>query len=167
MFIRVDDVFIKEFFEKQVEALFKVLDNDGDAHLLAKIKKLFENGIMNAALECLDVNGTDPGSVLSHGDSWQVWISSIKKIRVFLSANIISVYNFTSSNRIIWCFATTKAENQSKSAFWIGKYRAIHRQLLILFTLCFYAQQKSYGTRTTITSWNFITIPYRHTCEGT
>ncbi|XP_055296577.1 uncharacterized protein LOC129565586 [Sitodiplosis mosellana] len=71
MFLRANEEFIGEFFDKQAESIFKVLENAEDAHLLAKMKKVFENGAMNVALECLDLDGTDPGSVISHGDSWQ------------------------------------------------------------------------------------------------
>lgn len=71
MFLRDDDAFIREFFEKQSEGIFKVLANEEDADLLAKMKKVFENGALKVALECLDLDGTDPGSVISYGDSWQ------------------------------------------------------------------------------------------------
>ncbi|XP_055296576.1 uncharacterized protein LOC129565584 [Sitodiplosis mosellana] len=71
MFLRANEEFIGEFFDNQAESIFKVLDNAEDAHLLAKMKKVFENGAFKTALECLDLDGTDPGSVISHGDSWQ------------------------------------------------------------------------------------------------
>lgn len=63
--------FVREYFDRQSECIYKVLANEEDAHLLAKIEKAFESGPMNVAFKCFDLEVTDPGCVISHGDAWQ------------------------------------------------------------------------------------------------
>lgn len=67
-FIRFDDPFKRVFFNKHAQEIFKVLSNEEDAHLLAKMRKLFERDAIDIAADCLN---TELGSVIAHGDVHQ------------------------------------------------------------------------------------------------
>ncbi|XP_055296586.1 uncharacterized protein LOC129565593 [Sitodiplosis mosellana] len=71
IFVRTDDDYYREFFNKHVEVIFKVLKHEEDAHLLDEMKNLFEKEPIAVAVECLDLNATRSASVISHGDAWQ------------------------------------------------------------------------------------------------
>lgn len=71
IFIRQDDVFLREYFDKNKESIINVLSSKEDVHLLAKIEKLFEKNPIDVAAECLDLKSTGAGAIISHGDSWQ------------------------------------------------------------------------------------------------
>lgn len=64
-FIRFDDPFKRVFFNKHAQAIFQVLSDEKDAHLLVKMRKLFERDAIDIAADCLN---TELGSVISHGD---------------------------------------------------------------------------------------------------
>lgn len=63
-FIRVDDVFVREFFNNCSRAIFEVLPKDEDADLLAKLKKWFQKDAIDICSDCLQ---TSTGAVISHG----------------------------------------------------------------------------------------------------
>lgn len=67
-FIRLNDPFVREFFNNQTKAILNVLSDEKDAHLLAKVKKLLEKDAIDIAFECLS---TEIGAVITHGDIWQ------------------------------------------------------------------------------------------------
>ncbi|XP_031627328.1 uncharacterized protein LOC116343425 [Contarinia nasturtii] len=72
MFIRDNDIFIRKFFNKQFQGVFQVLNKEEDANLLAKVKNLFETkDVLDVARDCLDLQATGSGAVISHGDTWQ------------------------------------------------------------------------------------------------
>lgn len=69
VFIRSDDAFMRDYFSKQMDVVYKAVD--GDNHLTEKLKKLFEKEPFDIALECLNLESTGGASVISHGDAWQ------------------------------------------------------------------------------------------------
>lgn len=71
IFIRRDDPMLREFFLKQSESVLNVVSGAKDAHLLAKVKKLFETEPMNLAADCIDLNLSGLDGVICHGDAWQ------------------------------------------------------------------------------------------------
>lgn len=71
LFIRRDDPKLREYFLWHIETLKNVVSGDEDAHLLAKVMKLFEQHPMDVTANCLDVKSAGAGSVISHGDAWQ------------------------------------------------------------------------------------------------
>lgn len=68
---RREDVMFREYFLKQSEEAIKVVSNAEDAHLLAKLKKLFTKSPLDIVADCLDTKLTGAGVVITHGDSWQ------------------------------------------------------------------------------------------------
>lgn len=70
LFIR-DDPIMREYLKNQCEVIFGVVSAEEDAHLLTKVKKLFEKDAMDIAAECLDLESTGAASVITHGDAWQ------------------------------------------------------------------------------------------------
>lgn len=56
---------LRTIYNKQVEVICNVLNNEGDALLRVKVKKVFENDVFDVAYECLDLKGTDPDSVIT------------------------------------------------------------------------------------------------------
>ncbi|XP_031627330.1 uncharacterized protein LOC116343427 [Contarinia nasturtii] len=71
MFIDPDDPMFRMYYEKFTESIFKVLGNEEDVELLAKMKKLFERHSIDIAADCLNLEMTGSASVISYGDSWQ------------------------------------------------------------------------------------------------
>lgn len=71
IFIRTQDPFMKEYFRKQGETVIELLSAEEDAHLLNKVKKLFEKNAMEVAADCLDLEKIGDGVVISHADTWQ------------------------------------------------------------------------------------------------
>lgn len=71
IFIRKDNTMITDYLQKQMEYVFNVLADKKDAHLLQKMKKMFEKSVVDVATSCFDVEATRTGSVISHGDAWQ------------------------------------------------------------------------------------------------
>lgn len=71
IFIRTNDKFMSEYFNKQSDCIFRVLTAEEDAHLLAKMKELFEKKSMEIAADCLNLEETGAGAVITHGDTWQ------------------------------------------------------------------------------------------------
>lgn len=72
LFVRRDDGFFRHYFNKQVESIKDACSKDpADAHLLAKLKKLFETDAMDIASDCLQDGEKDACSVIAHGDTWQ------------------------------------------------------------------------------------------------
>lgn len=71
LFIRRDDAFFRAYFNKQVESAFNAVSGEEDAHLLAKLKKLFEKEALDIAADCIDDSSNDPASIIAHGDCWQ------------------------------------------------------------------------------------------------
>lgn len=67
-FIRFDDPYKRVFFNKHVDAIFKLLSGEEDAYLLEKMRKLFKKDAIDIAAECLS---TELGSVITHGDVHQ------------------------------------------------------------------------------------------------
>lgn len=70
-FIRKDVPLAREHFNKLSESIFKVLNEKEDAHSITKLKKLFERDVIDIAADCLDLESTGSGSVISYGDAWQ------------------------------------------------------------------------------------------------
>lgn len=71
IFIRRSDPHLRAFFNNQSESVFKVVSGENDAHLLAKVKKLYEQEAIDIAADCLELKSTDGATVISHGDAWQ------------------------------------------------------------------------------------------------
>lgn len=71
VFIRKDDPILREYFLKQSESVLNAVSDEKDAHLLAKVKKVFEMAPMDIAADCLDLKATGLAGVISHGDCWQ------------------------------------------------------------------------------------------------
>lgn len=71
IFVRREEAFLQEYFTLQSKVAFEVLSSEEDAHLLEKIKKLFENGVIDIAADCLDLESTGAASIITHGDTWQ------------------------------------------------------------------------------------------------
>lgn len=78
VFIRTDDAHLRECFTKQAQLAFDAVSGSSDAHLLAKVKQLFEKDAIDVAGECLDLRLTGSASVICHGDAWQVMQSVYK-----------------------------------------------------------------------------------------
>lgn len=71
VFIRTDDAHLRECFTKQAQLAFDAVSNSDDAHLLAKVKQLFERDAIDVAADCLNLDLTGSASVIGHGDAWQ------------------------------------------------------------------------------------------------
>lgn len=72
VFVRNDDAHLRECFTKQAQLAFDAVADGGDAHLLAKVKQLYEKDAIDVAADCLDIESTGSASVvISHGDAWQ------------------------------------------------------------------------------------------------
>lgn len=71
LFVRRDDAFFRAYFNKQVESASNAVSAPEDAHLLIKLKKLFEKDALDIAADCLHDSSNDTGSVIVHGDAWQ------------------------------------------------------------------------------------------------
>lgn len=71
IFMRKDDKNLCDYFAKQSEAVMKVLSGEKDAHLLAKVKKLFERTPMEIAADCVDPKLAGQSAIITHGDMWQ------------------------------------------------------------------------------------------------
>ncbi|XP_031627429.1 uncharacterized protein LOC116343490 isoform X2 [Contarinia nasturtii] len=71
VFVRKDDIRLGEIVNQQAEIMLNVVSADEDAHLLAKVKKLCDQGIFSIATDCLDTELTGEATVISHGDTWQ------------------------------------------------------------------------------------------------
>lgn len=71
VFIRPDDAHLRECFTKQAQLAFDAISGSDDAHLLAKVKKLYEKDAIDVAAECLDLRLTGSASVIGHSDCWQ------------------------------------------------------------------------------------------------
>ncbi|XP_055296842.1 uncharacterized protein LOC129565714 [Sitodiplosis mosellana] len=56
---------------KESQRVLNPLSDEEDAHLVAKVKKLFEKHPMDIAADCLEVELTGAATVISHGDTWQ------------------------------------------------------------------------------------------------
>lgn len=71
IFIRKDDKNLCDYFAKQSEMAIKVLSGENDAHLLTKVKKLFEREAMDIAASCVDTKSAGKSAIITHGDMWQ------------------------------------------------------------------------------------------------
>lgn len=71
VFIRTDDAHLRDCFTKQAQLAFDAVSDSGDAHLLAKVKQLYQKDAIDVAADCLDLRLTGSASVISHGDAWQ------------------------------------------------------------------------------------------------
>lgn len=71
VFIRRNDPFLRDYFVKQTDSVINVLSSEEDAHLVAKVKKLFEKHAMDIAADCLELEPTGSATVITHGDAWQ------------------------------------------------------------------------------------------------
>lgn len=72
IFMRKDDKNLCSYFAKQSEAAINVVSDKKDAHLLAKVKKLFEREAMEIAASCVDTKAAGESAIITHGDCWQV-----------------------------------------------------------------------------------------------
>lgn len=71
VFVRNDDAHLRECFTKQAQLAFDAVSDSDDAHLLAKVKQLYEKDAIDVAADCLDLELTGSASVvISHGDAW-------------------------------------------------------------------------------------------------
>lgn len=71
VFVRNDDVHLRECFAKQAQLAFDAVSDSDDAHLLAKLKQLYEKDPIDVAADCLNLELTGSASVIGHGDAWQ------------------------------------------------------------------------------------------------
>lgn len=70
-FIRRNDNLLRGYFDMQAKSASSVLFEDEDGPIIAKVKKLFEKSAMDVAADCLELEATEPASIIAHGDTWQ------------------------------------------------------------------------------------------------
>lgn len=70
-FILTEDTHSRAYFNQQVETVINLLSNEEDAHLLTKVKSLFERDAIDIAADCIDPKAAGSNSVISYGDAWQ------------------------------------------------------------------------------------------------
>lgn len=115
IFIRRDDLMLREYFLKQSEQVLNVLSDEKDAHLLAKVAKLFETKPMDLVADCLDTQITGLDGVISHGDAWQNntmfrYDNSGKPIEICLLDWQISRYSSPIIDIVYYIFCCTTKE---------------------------------------------------------
>lgn len=71
VFVRKEVPAYRDFYNKLTEIILSALNESDDAHLIAKLKKLFERNGIDIAADCIDPEATGSGSVISYGDAWQ------------------------------------------------------------------------------------------------
>lgn len=71
VFIRNDDPHLRACFTKQAELAFEAVSGENDAHMLAKVKQLYEKEAIDIGADCLNPELTGPALIISHGDAWQ------------------------------------------------------------------------------------------------
>lgn len=71
VFIRPDDAHLRECFTKQAQLAVDAVSNNDGAHLMVKVKQLFERDAIDIAADCLSLDLTGSASVIGHGDAWQ------------------------------------------------------------------------------------------------
>lgn len=71
VFVCREDKHLRECFTKQAQLAFEAVSNEGDAHLLAKVKELYEKEALDIGADCIDLTLTGPAIVIGHGDAWQ------------------------------------------------------------------------------------------------
>lgn len=55
----------------QIKYISNTVSADEDAHLLAKLKKMFEKGAFNVAVDCIEAELSEAATVISYGDANQ------------------------------------------------------------------------------------------------
>lgn len=70
-FLNRNDRGLREYLTKRISRVFDVVSDEKDAHLLAKVKKLFERECLDVVADCLDVNVVGSAAIIIHGDTWQ------------------------------------------------------------------------------------------------
>lgn len=71
VFVRNDDPHLRMCFTKQAELAFEAVSGEGDAFLLAKVKKFYEREAIDIGADCLNPELTGDATVIAHGDAWQ------------------------------------------------------------------------------------------------
>lgn len=72
LFVRRDEPFFKVYFNKQIESAMNAVSGEKDAHLLAKLKTMFDGKeALDIACDCLDDSLNESASIITHGDTWQ------------------------------------------------------------------------------------------------
>lgn len=71
MFMKADEPQYREYFKSQTKNVLSVLNNNEDAHLLAKMKKFFERDAIDSAADCMNLELIGSASVIAYGDAWQ------------------------------------------------------------------------------------------------
>lgn len=117
----MDEIFIKQgrfYFSTQAKYLENCLSREEDAHLLARIKKLLEDGPLTVATNCIDPDITGI-AVVSHGDTWQNNLmfrcdDSGKPIEISLLDWQISRYSSPIIDIVYFIFGCTTKELRDK-----------------------------------------------------
>lgn len=71
VFIRPDDPHLRECFTKQSQLVFEAQFSEEDAHLVAKVKKLFEKEAIDIAADCINLERIGSAFTITYGDAWQ------------------------------------------------------------------------------------------------
>lgn len=116
LFVRRDEPFLRVYFNKQVESAMNAVSGEKDAHLLAKLKKLFEETeALDIACDCLDDSLKESACIITHGDTWQnntmFWNDSNgKPIDICLLDWQIARYSSPILDIVYYMFICTKKE---------------------------------------------------------